>query len=453
MTAIEVRAAVAIGLLFVVRMLGLFMVLPVLPLVAPELPGATPLLVGLALGIYGLSQACLQIPLGLLSDRIGRKQVIIGGLLIFVIGSVVAALADSVAGIIAGRFLQGCGAIASTLLALASDVTRIEHRSKAMAVIGVSVAGSFGLALILGPLVAQLGGLSAIFWFCAASALIGMVVLWRAVPTPSVHSRNPEALLDRSKLGDVLRHPGLVRTTLGVFFLHYLLMSSFILLPPLLEQVGVARDQLYLYYFWLLLASFVAMLPFIYIADRRGLARPMLLVMIAVFCLASLSFALNVGYYPVLVTLVFFFMAFNLLEAVLPAMVSKLAPAGYRGTAMGVFSTAQFGGGFVGGLVGGMLLMQQETTHLMYVNAAICGFWFLATLGMPAPGNFRTVTCRWSLAAGVGISEVAEELLSVPGVVDVAVLEQEQLAYLKVDSTQWNDAGLDRLGFSAEPVS
>jgi len=454
MTGLEIRSAAAVGLLYVVRMLGLFMVLPVLPLVAEDLDGSTPLMIGLALGIYGFSQACLQIPLGLLSDRIGRKKVIFGGLLVFLAGSLVAAAADSIYGIVVGRFLQGCGAIASTLLALVSDVTRVEHRAKAMAIVGISIATSFGLALILGPLVNNLGGLSAVFLFCAAGAILGIVVLVSFIPRPTVRSHNPEVTIDPARIVESLVDPGLARTTLSIFVLHYLLMSSFIVLPILMQSTGrIADEDHYLYYFWLLLAAFVAMLPFIYLADRKGLSKSMLLAMIAVFLGTSLSFSVVESYYPILITMVAFFMAFNLLESILPALVSKLAPAGRRGTAMGVFSTAQFAGGFFGGVAGGFLLGGWELADLMYANAAICIVWLVATIGMPVAGNYRTVTCRLGDHERLSTSEVADALLSVTGVVDVALLEDERLAYLKVDRATWDEAGLSRLAITAAPVA
>lgn len=452
MTGLEIRSAGAVGFLYIVRMLGLFMVLPVLPMVASDIDGATPLLIGLALGIYGLSQACLQIPLGLLSDRIGRKRVIAGGLIIFLIGSVVAASADSMAGVVIGRFLQGCGAIASTLLALVSDVTRAEHRSKAMAIVGISIAASFGLALILGPYIASRAGLSGVFWFCAAGAVVGLGVL-PTIPAPSVHSRNPAVVIDVRALLPVAANPALLRTALGIFLLHYLLMSSFIVMPLLMQQTGrIADEDHYLYYLSILLASFVAMVPFIYLADHKGYARGMLLVMISTFGLTSILFANVSTYVPVIVTMVLFFMAFNLLESVLPALVSKIAPAGQRGTAMGIFSTSQFAGGFVGGMVGGYLLGGWDLSQLMYVNAAVCVLWFIATFGMPKVGSYRTITCRIADQDALSASGVADALLSLDGVVDVALLEDEKLAYLKVDRAIWDSSSLGSLGF-ARPVA
>jgi MFS family permease len=357
MNKFEIRTAASIGLLYIVRMLGLFMVLPVLPLLVDEIDGATPALIGLAIGAYGLSQALLQIPLGALSDRIGRKPVILGGLVVFIAGSLVAAFAEGIYGVVVGRALQGMGAIASTLLALISDVTRAEHRSKVMAIVGMSIGGSFGLALILGPLIAGVAGLQGVFLFTAAAGMVGIAVLAGLVPTPTVRSRDPGANVTLSRILPVLGNGDLRRTAFGIFSLHFVLMSSFIVLPLLLAATGrIEGTQYAMVYFWVLLASFILMTPLMWLSDRPGSARIMLPAMILVIAGASLLLSRVQDYYPVLFAMMVFFMAFNLLEVMLPAMVSKVAPLGERGTAMGIYSTAQFAGGFAGAALGGVIL-------------------------------------------------------------------------------------------------
>jgi MFS family permease len=442
MNKIELRTAAVIGLLYIIRMLGLFMVLPVLPLAAQGFADATPFLVGVALGIYGLSQAALQIPLGLLSDRIGRKPVVLGGLIMFVVGSIVAGFADDIAGVIVGRFLQGCGAIASTLLALVSDVTRAEHRAKAMAIVGISIGSSFGLALILGPWIAGIAGLEGLFFMTAALGVLGIVVLAVLVPPAITRSRNPQSNISAGRIGAVLGNPDLRRTTIGVFMLHYLLMSSFIVLPVQMQTVGIAEAEHHLYYFWLLLGSFVLMSPLMRLSDRQGYGRRLLLLMIVFFIVAAAMLAAFHRYWVVLAAMVIFFMAFNLLEVILPAMVSKIAGAGERGTAMGVYSTAQFAGGFAGGMFGGLLAGTWDITTLMAANAVLCGIWLLYTFGISSQGNFRNVTIRLPGDQPVSVSHVTDALLSVNGVMDVALIPEERLAYLKVDLAQYDESAL-----------
>ena len=243
MTALERRSVGSLALLYSFRMLGLFMVLPLLALYATDLVGATPLLVGLALGAYGLSQAVLQIPLGWLSDRVGRKPVIIGGLLVFGLGSLVAAAADSASGVVLGRFLQGAGAIASTIMALVADVTTEEQRTKAMAIIGASIGASFALALVLGPVVAGLAGLSGVFYLTALLAVVGILIVVLLVPSPTplvgIAATGPRGPYIRGALSD----PTLLRLNFGVFTLHFVLMASFLIVPQMLQgELGVSRS-------------------------------------------------------------------------------------------------------------------------------------------------------------------------------------------------------------------
>src|SRR5210317_594330 len=259
MTALEKRTVGSLALLYSFRMLGLFMVLPLLALYAADLPGASPTLIGLALGVYGLTQALLQIPFGWLSDHVGRKPVIIGGLLVFALGSCVAAMADSVYGIILGRTLQGAGAIASTVMALVADLTREEQRTKAMALVGMSIGLSFAIALVIGPVVAAAGGLCAVSWFTAALAIAGIVIVLLLVPSPVATGLEHADVGTRAGLiGRSLRDGALLRLNFGVFALHFILMACFLLVPGALEQsAGVDRAHHWQVYLPVLLLSIV----------------------------------------------------------------------------------------------------------------------------------------------------------------------------------------------------
>lgn len=379
MTGQERRSISALALLYCFRMLGLFMVLPLMALYVAELPGATPSLIGLAVGVYGLTQAILQVPLGWLSDQLGRKPIIISGLLMFALGSVIAAMADSVGGIILGRTLQGAGAIASTVMAMVADLTREEQRTKAMAVVGMSIGLSFTIALVLGPAVAALGGLAAVFWFTAVLAVAGIAIVIFLVPTPPVLAPAPSEANARLELiwGSVTNLV-LLRLNFGVFVLHFILTASFLVVPGLLEQTfAISRDQHWMVYLPVLLLSLVGMVPLMIMAERGGRLRQAFLLGIAlvIAAVATLDFAPNSWVFYGGLWL--FFVGFNYLEATLPSLLSKSVSAGSKGTAMGVYSTCQFLGAFAGGAGGGWLLQSMGTNGLTGVCLLLATAWWL----------------------------------------------------------------------------
>jgi MFS family permease len=401
MTAQERRTVSSLALLYCFRMLGLFMVLPLLALYAADLPGATPVLIGLAMGMYGLTQALLQIPLGWLSDQVGRKPVIISGLLMFALGSIIAAMADDISGIILGRTLQGAGAIASTVMAMVADLTREEQRTKAMAVVGMSIGLSFAVALVLGPVVASFGGLSAVFWFTAMLAIAGIAIVIVLVPTPplisSAHTEVGARLgLMRRSLGDWV----LLRLNFGVFVLHFILTASFLVVPGLLEQsFGVDRGQHWMVYLPVLLLSLAGMVPLMILAERGGRLRQMFLLGIALVfaAIVTLDFASSsLLFYG---GLWLFFVGFNYLEATLPSLLSKSVSAGSKGAAMGVYSTCQFLGAFAGGAGGGWLLQHLGENALAGVCLLLAAAWWLVVLRAPRSGEAKNADT--SLIAGV----------------------------------------------------
>jgi MFS family permease len=394
MTGRERRAVGSLALLYCFRMLGLFMVLPLLALYASDLADATPTMIGLALGIYGLTQAILQIPFGWLSDRIGRKPVIIFGLLLFALGSVIAAMADSMNGIILGRTLQGSGAIASTVMALVADLTREEQRTKAMALVGISIGLSFAVAMVLGPVVASVGGLAGVFWFTAVLAAVGIGIVILLVPTP--HSATGDHQEEGARLGFIGRglvDAGLVRLNFGVFVLHFILVACFLVLPGVLEQTfGVDREQHWMVYLPVLLLSIVGMVPLMILAERGKRPRQMFLLGIALIfaAIGVLGFtATNLLFYG---GLWLFFVGFNYLEATLPSLVSKTVFAGGKGTAMGVYSSCQFMGAFAGGAGGGWLLDHLGSGVLTGVCLALAAGWWLVVQTAPVPKDVTNIT-------------------------------------------------------------
>ena len=437
---LEKRATLSLASLYGFRMLGLFMVLPILALYIDNYQGATPLLLGITLGIYGLAQALLQIPLGLLSDRIGRKPVIVGGLLLFIAGSLVAATAETMTGLIVGRALQGAGAIASTLMALVSDLTSEENRTKAMAAIGASIGLSFMLAMIIGPLIASAMGLAGVFWVTALLGGLGIVIFLRWVPRVVALQHNRETETDIRQIGSLLQDRNLLRLNFGIFALHLTLMAAFVVIPVLLTtELGVTADNLWWVYLALLGGGFVVMLPAMIAGEKFQRQKFSFTSAVACVTVAMLMLALFRSPLLTPVWLLLFFAAFNLLEASLPSWLSKVCPAGRKGTAMGIYSTSQFFGAFVGGLLGGWSVQQVGVDGLFVLLAAIGCLWWLFALGLQTPRAMQTVVLN---VGDISHQDFAKLILNVPGVDDILVVEGEPLAYAKVDKKTVDMASL-----------
>jgi MFS family permease len=446
MTASEKRAVFGLAGVYGFRMLGLFLILPVFALFAEGLPGATPLLTGLAVGIYGLTQALLQIPFGLLSDRIGRKPVIFGGLLLFALGSVVAASADDVWMVILGRAVQGSGAIAAAVMALAADLTREENRTKAMATIGMTIGLSFMVAMMAGPVLGRLIGVSGIFWLTAVLALLGVALVGLVVPTPTRSCVHRDAEPIPAMFRRVLADGELLRLDLGIFSLHLILTALFLSVPLVLRDLGLEPLQHGTVYLPVMLGSIAAMVPFVILAERRGLMKPVFLG--AVAALADAQFALGLfssQFWGFVAALTLFFTAFNLLEATLPSLISKVAPVDAKGTAMGVYSTSQFAGAFVGGLVGGWVHQQFGLIAVFQAGALVAAAWLLLALGMRKPGRYTSRLLNLGRMEQGLAGELAGRLRGVSGVVEAVVVADEGVAYLKVDRDQLDAAALDEI--------
>ncbi|TNC79561.1 MAG: MFS transporter [Oleiphilus sp.] len=445
MTGFEKRAVLSLAFLYSSRMLGLFMVLPVFIIYGQDLEGANEMLIGLAIGAYGLSQAIFQVPFGALSDRLGRKPLILAGLILFFCGSVLAASSTSIEGVIVGRFLQGAGAIASVLMALLSDLTSEESRTKAMAMIGMSIGVSFSLALILGPVVAEWQGLSGIFWLTAGLALVGMAWLFSFVPSPVQHFRNRDTRLFRDQLGEVAGNTELLRLDFGIFALHLCLTAMFVAVPfSLVQEANLPASEHWLVYLTVMVLSFFAMVPLIIIGEKRRQMKTVFVFAITLLGAASLSVQWSQSHFGLFwLSLFFFFMAFNLLEASLPSLVSKLSPAGSKGTAMGVYSTAQFLGAFVGGVSGGWLLGQWGLEAVYVFVATVCLLWLLVALFMRNPNPETGLTLTFRSAYNVSVAEaLTSELSQIKGVEEVVAIPGEKLAYLKVVKNQLDENAL-----------
>ena len=385
MNALELRASFALAGLAGLRMLGMFIILPIFGLYAEQLRGgASHTLIGFALGAYGLTQALLQIPFGRLSDHWGRKRTIYVGLILLALGSFVAAAATDIYVMILGRVIQGAGAISAAVIALAADLTRDEQRTKAMAIIGMTIGATFSLALIAGPVLGRVIGVPGVFVMTGALALAALAVVRWVVPDPPAAARQ-KATAD-VRLLHLLRNPDLVRLNWGIFVLHGMLMGLFVVLPFALRDAGLPAASQWQVYLPVMIVAVLLMIPPLLISERLGKQRTAFLAAICVLLGAQLLLAATLdSVLGIAASLVVFFAAFNLLEASLPSLITKLAPAGAKGAAVGMYSTAQFLGTFVGAALGGLASQYLGTPAVF----ALCGLltlsWLLVAWPMSAP--------------------------------------------------------------------
>ncbi len=437
----ELKTTGYMATIFALRMFGLFMILPIFAVYGQALEGASPLLIGTAIGAYGLMQALLQIPFGMMSDRFGRRPLLLIGLLLFIAGGVVAAMSDHIYGVIAGRALQGAGAIASVIMALIGDVVSEKNRTRAMALIGMSVGGSFIMALILGPLLAAWLGLSGLFW---ATVMLGSLAFLVALVVPAPKALQGELLPAKERFRRVLGSKTLLRFDVGIFTLHVIMTASFVVVPALLsDRLGLSLQSHSVLYLGVLVAGFIAMVPLVIRAERRG-AVPVKRLAIVLLATSQLLLALaGAALWHFVLALLVFFAAFNLLEALLPSLVGRAAPAGTRGTAMGVYSSSQFMGVFVGGQLGGALYQWLGPQAVFYGCMVLALVWLLVLVGMQELPRLENRVLQ--LQPGQDWQNLSQQLHHVPGVEEVVFVEAQSLVLLKIDTGSLDESRLQGL--------
>ncbi|BDF95516.1 MFS transporter [Pseudoalteromonas haloplanktis] len=435
----EKRAAVSLASVFAFRMLGLFMLMPVLAIYGQDLAGFSPLWIGIAIGAYGLTQAVLQIPMGWLSDKIGRKKVIVGGLCVFALGSVIAATADSLQMVTVGRALQGMGAIASSLLAFASDLSRDEQRPKVMAVIGMSIGMSFAVAMLLGPMVAAAWGIAGIFWLTAALAILGIFIILFLVPKAVNKAPKGDTLASFTDIKKLIKHPQLARLDVGIMLLHLTLTTIFVALPGQLIANGLVASAHWQIYIPVLIFGFLLMAPMMIIAIRKEKEKQAFIASIALLTLSMTAMALWVdSILGMALCMLAYFVAFNFLEATMPALVSRFSPANQKGSAMGVFSSGQFFGAFLGGILGGYVA-QSTTAQAVFAAAAVVGLiWLILAWNMQVPPRSKMISLMTELSNEQQAQTLASRLVALPGVIEATVVCDENRSYLKINDKEFD---------------
>lgn len=436
------RASIGLAGIFGLRMLGMFLILPVFAIYASGIPGGeNHALIGLALGAYGLTQALLQLPFGMASDRFGRKPVIYFGLALFVLGSFVAAAATDIYWIIIGRAIQGAGAISAAVTALLADLTREEHRTKAMAMIGSSIGVMFAVSMVLGPALNESIGVPGMFALTGVLALLAFVVVARWVPDPQNSHFHSDAEMVPARLRDVLRDTQLLRLDFGIFALHAAQMAMFTVIPLAIKETGgLSESQHWKIYLPVILLSFAVMVPAIVVGEKKARLKAIFISAVALLLATQLLLSVLIGsFWGIVALLLAFFIAFNILEASLPSLISKLAPAQSKGTAMGMYNTSQAFGLFVGGIAGGLLAQYSGSFAVFAFGAGLSAIWLWLAFSMHTPPAVKTMMYHLEVMEDFKARALAQQLAAVKGVAEAAVSAEEGVAYLKVNMAGWDE--------------
>jgi len=447
MSRTELRATAGLAGVYGLRMFGLFIILPVFAFYAEHLPGGQNYtLIGIALGAYGLTQALLQIPMGWLSDRIGRKPVIYLGLILFAAGSFIAAMASDIYWIIFGRIIQGAGAISAAIMALAADLTREEHRTKAMATIGMTIGTVFAISLAVAPMLSQWIGVPGIFTVTGVLALIAIVVVKTLIPDPQISRFHSDTETSVTSIGSVITDTQLLRLNYGIFALHATLMTLWLVIPLTLREAGMAIEDHWQIYLPVLFFSMLLIIPVIIYGEKRAKLKQVFVFAIALLLCSQIAMAGTTETITgTALTLLVFFTAFNLLEASLPSLISKIAPVGAKGTAIGIYSSTQFLGAFAGAAIGGYLMEHYGHQALYFFCSGLLTLWLILAYSMKAPAAVRSKMYQVHEMDTNKSRQLSQQLAALPGVREALVLAHERVAYLKVDMTGFDEERVSEL--------
>lgn len=438
MTQIETRATAALASIYGLRMLGMFLILPIFAIYAETLQGGdNHALIGLALGAYGFMQVIFQLPFGMASDRFGRKKLIYLGLIMFAVGSVFAATAQDIYMVIVGRAIQGAGAISAVVTALVADSTREEHRTQAMAMIGATIGVTFAVSLVAGPILNQWIGVSGIFWLTAVLSIAAIAVVKFAVPEPLHAHFHSDAQAAPAKIREVLRDTQLLRLNFGTFCLHGAQMAMFMVVPfAIKNSTGMNENTHWQIYLPVLVLSFILMVPAIIYAEKKAKLKPVFVTAVGLMLLTQIAFMFSLtSLWGIVATLFSYFVAFNILEASLPSLISKMAPVAAKGTAMGVHNTAQSFGMFLGAALGGWLSHSYGSPTVFVFCAVLMLIWFGLALGMQAPPSVKTK--MFHIQEGYNDEQAAklvQDIRAMDGVYEVVAIPSETMLMVKLEN-------------------
>ncbi|MCB5188742.1 MFS transporter [Methylobacillus caricis] len=444
MSAVELRATLGLASIYGLRMLGMFLILPIFAIYAETLPeGHDHFYIGLALGAYGLTQAIFQLPFGMASDRFGRKNMIYIGLLIFAAGSFVAAFATDIHMVIIGRAIQGAGAVSAAVTAMVADLTREEHRTKAMAMIGGTIGITFALSLILGPTLNQWIGVPGIFALTGVLALLAMLDIKYLVPDPQVSRFHSDTQAAPAKLSSVLKNTQLLRLNFGIFALHASHMAMFVVVPFAIKQTsGMSENDHWMIYLPIMVISLVLMVPAIIYGEKKAKLKQVFIATVLTMLAAEIAFGLLIdSFWGIVASLTTFFIAFNVLEAIMPSTISKQAPGEAKGTAIGVFNTAQSLGIFVGGVSGGLLSSNYGYSAVFVFCSILMLLWLVIVMTMQPPAAVKSKMYHLPEGYAQDAAQLSRKLAALPGVRESVVLPAEGMVILKVDmQASWDES-------------